>query len=301
MAIFCNAIREYAQRVGKQRFFLYGEVLAQDETIQEYLGRNTRAAGGERFPSLDAALDFPLYFELEAVIKGFNNPAALRQRYQRLQAVYSDHGEAGRYFVTFVDNHDRNQRFMHHNQYPEQAVLAIGYLLTSQGIPCIYYGTEQGFDGGGDSDAYVRECMFGGNWGAFASSGGHFFNNEHAIYRSIQAIAAVRKQQAALRYGRQYFREISGNGADFGHPIDGHCTLAWSRILDTEEVLVCMNLDAAPRQDWVTVDYHLSHPGWVMQDLVGADRQHLQIEERNGRACVQVTLPPHHMRILRAV
>jgi glycosidase len=225
----------------------------------------------------------------------------LRERYDRLHNEYADHGEAGRYFVTFVDNHDRKHRFMHNNPYPQQAVLAIGYLLTSQGVPCLYYGTEQGFDGGGDNDSYVRECMFGGEWGAFDSKGAHFFNPQHAIYQGIRKIANVRQQQAALRYGRQYFREISGNGRDFGHPLDGHCTLAYSRILDTEEVLVCMNLDSQARQDYITVDNKLSHAGWPMNDLLGSDQQHIRIEESNGRAHVQVKLQPHQIAILKAV
>ncbi len=300
MAIFCNAIREYAQRIGKHHFFLFGEILAQDNVIQEYLGRNSRIEGtNERFPSLDAALDFPLYFSLEQVIKGFQNPEVLRHRYDRLHNEYTDHGEAGRYFVTFVDNHDRNQRFMHNTPFPQQAVLAIGYLLSSQGVPCIYYGTEQGFDGGGDNDSYVRECMFGGEWGAFNSVGGHFFNPNHEIYKGIQKISQIRQHQPALRYGRQYFREISGNGRDFGHPLDGHCTLAYSRILDTEELLVCMNLDDQPRQDYITVDYNLSHPGWGMSDLLGSNLRHIRIEETAGRAYVQVKLEPYQIAIMK--
>jgi glycosidase len=303
-AIFCNAIREYAQRMGKHRFFLFGEIVAGDHTIQRYLGRNSRIEGThERFPSLDAALDFPLYFTLEDVIKGFANPAFLRGRYDAFHHVYSDHGEAGRFFVTFVDNHDQMsrpyRRFMHGNPYPQQAVLAVGYLLTSQGVPCMYYGTEQGFDGGGSDDSYVRECMFGGTWGAFGSAGRHFFNPDHEIYRGIQAIAATRNQQPALRYGRQYFREISGNGIDFGHPLDGHCTLAWSRILDTDEILVAMNLTDQPRQDCVTVDRNLTAPGQTMRDFINPNRQ-VQVEETStGRAFVRLDLPPHGLAIMK--
>jgi glycosidase len=303
-AIFCNAIREYAQRVGKHRFFLFGEIVADDATIQRYLGRNSRIDGtSERFPSLDAALDFPLYFALEDVIKGFANPAALRARYEAFRQAYADHGEAGRYFVTFVDNHDQMarpyRRFLHADPYPRQAILAIGYLLTSQGVPCLYYGTEQGFDGGGPDDTYVRECMFGGSWGAFGTAGRHFFNPEHEIYRGIRAIAALRREQPALRYGRQYFREISGNGVDFGPPLDGQCTLAWSRILDTEELLVAMNLTDRVRSDCVTVDRRLSAPGQAMRDLLDPARHALVEQTGDGRAFVRLQLPPHGLAILR--
>ena len=302
-AIFCNAMREYAKRIGKHNFFIFGEIVGDDLTIQRYIGRNSRIPGtNERFPSLDAALDFPLYFVLEEVIKGFLGPSHLRERYERFKTLYTDHGESGRYFVTFADNHDQMmrpyRRFMHHNPFPGQAVLAIGYLLTSQGVPCIYYGTEQGFDGGGDHDSYVRECMFGGQWGSFDSTGHHFFNEEHPIYRGIGKIAAVRQHEPALRYGRQYFREVSGNGRDFGHPIDGRCTLAYSRILDTTEVLVAMNLDANPRDEFVTVDANLSPARGIMANLLDPEKR-VKVEQRGQRHAVRVPLEGHEMAIFK--
>lgn len=305
-AIFCNAIREYAQRVGKHNFFMFGEIVADDATIQRYLGRNARIEGSnERFPSLDAALDFPLYFILEEVIKGFADPALLRARYDSLRDSYADHGAAGRYFVSFVDNHDQMsrpyRRFLHGSPYPQQAVLALGYLLTSQGVPCIYYGTEQGLDGGGPDDAYVRECLFGGRWGAFGTQGVQCFDPRHGIYQGIRAIAQVRREQPALRYGRQYFREISGDGSNFGQPLDGRCTLAYSRILDSEEVLVALNLDAAPHNDYITVDRNLSPPGRTMRDLLRPDQGVCVESGPDGRAAVRVPLPAHGVAILKCV
>lgn len=302
-AIFCNAVREYCRRIGKQNFFIFGEIVADDETLQRYLGRNSRIEGSnERFPSLDAALDFPLYFILEETIKGFLNPRELRDRYERFKTHYADHGEAGQYFVGFVDNHDQMsrpyRRFMYRNLFPNQAVLAIGYLLTSQGVPCIYYGTEQGFDGGGDNDSYVRECMFGGKWGAFESTERHFFKPSHPIYKSIARIAAIRKSEPALRYGRQYFREISGNGTDFGYPLDGKCTLAFSRILDDTEVLMALNLQSAPRADFVTVDSNLSPNGATLTNLLDPTTQ-LNVETRGNRRAIRVPLAAHEMAILR--
>ncbi len=302
-ALFCNAIREYGRRIGKHNFFIFGEVVGDDAVIQQYIGRNTRIPGtSERFPSLDACLDFPLYFILEEVLKGFADPALLRQRYERFRTLYTDHGGAGEYFVTFVDNHDQMsrpyRRFMHKNPYPAQIVLAMGYLLTSPGVPCIYYGTEQNFDGGGNSDAYVRECMFGGKWGAFDTTGHHFFIPDNPTYQAIARIAAIREQQPALRYGRQYFREISGNGTDFGHPMDGKCTLAYSRILDSTEILVALNLNRQPRDDFITVDAALNPPGSTMIDLLDPGRE-ARVENRGGRHVIKPALAGHAMAILR--
>jgi glycosidase len=302
-AIFCNAIREYARRVGKDNFFIFGEIVADDATIERYLGRNSRIEGtNERFPSLDAALDFPLYFSLEEVIKGFTDSGALRARYDRLQSQYADRGAAGRYFVTFVDNHDQMarpyRRFMHGNPVPAQAALAIAYLLTTQGVPCIYYGTEQAFDGGGGDDAFVRECMFGGSWGAFDSHGAHFFNPDHAVYRAIRAVADVRARIPALRYGRQYFREISANGADFGYPGAGDGVLAYSRILDTDEVVVVLNLAANSNARLVTVDRHLAPPGTELRDLLDPDTRTTVIDIA-GRSAIPVEIEPRAIALYR--
>ncbi len=299
-AVFCNAIREYAHRIGKNNFFIFGEVATTDDKLlHSYIGRNSRIPGtNERFPSLDSCLDFPLNDVLGGVIKGFNYVYDLIDRYEKFKTLYSDHGESGQYFVTFLDNHDEHHRFMYNNPNPKQAVLAIGYLLTSQGVPCIYYGTEQGFDGGGDSVRYVRECMFGGTWGAFNTTGMHFFNDKHAIYEGIKAVTKVRAKQPALRYGRQYFREISTDGFGFGYPIKGHCTLAFSRILDSDEIVVALNLDANPRQDYVSVDRNLTPPGVKMVDLIsGADD--FSVRELHGRSCLQIPLDGHRIAIMK--
>ena len=101
-------------------------------------------------------------------------------------------------------------------------------------MPCIYYGTEQGFDGGGDNDSYVRECMFGGEWGAFDSRQRHFFKPGNPIYKNISQIAAgaPKRPSATLRSpifagGFQQWR------AAFRFPAGSSMyTMASSRILD---------------------------------------------------------------------
>ena len=48
-------------------------------------------------------------------------------------------------------------------------------------------------------------------------------------------------QQPALRYGRQYFRQLSGDGVDFGISPFTPGVIAFSRILDAQEVLIVAN------------------------------------------------------------
>ncbi len=302
MAIFCNAIHEYARRIGKMHFLIFGEVVGDDALLQKYVGRNTPMEGDhQRYPLMDATLDFPLYARLDEVLKGQKTCGELRERYEGFRGYYRDFSEASRYFVTFVDNHDQShrpfRRFLHPNQDWKLGVLATAFILFNMGIPCIYYGSEQGFDGGGDHDAFVRECMFGGKWGAFDTTGHHFFNNKHPLYQATAKLAAIRKAYPALRSGRQYFRDISGNGDDFGCPKDGKCTLAFSRVLDTEEVLLALNLDAAEREDFVLIDGTLHALGDTLVDLYNDHAPH-KAELHRDRLCVKLKLPGHGLAVL---
>ncbi len=93
--------------------------------------------------------------------------------------------------------------------------------MLTLGIPCLYYGTEQRLDGSGGppaADRYIREAMFGGEFGAFRSRGRHVFDEAAPLYTATAALLALRRAEPALRRGRQYLREISADGSAFGVP-----------------------------------------------------------------------------------
>jgi alpha-amylase len=181
----------------------------------------------------------------------------------------------------------------------EQVIAGIGYLLCALGTPCIYYGTEQGFSGQGDNDGLIREAMFDLN-----DSGRNRLNQNCHIYQEIATIAAVFKQQAALRFGRIYFREISGNsGHDFGLPQGHPCTLAFSRIVANDEVLIAYNTSTTQvRNDCIIVDSRLHTGGGTMAFLYGA-RGGVPVQKHpdpnNPTRFVQLTLQPMQFVILR--
>ena len=91
-------------------------------------------------------------------------------------------------------------------QFDDQVTLGVACLYSLPGIPCLYYGTEQGLHGSG-SDPAVREAL----WGIAPE-----FPPNSFFYSQIQRIVAVRNAQPALRYGRFYFRPISGDSVNFG-------------------------------------------------------------------------------------
>jgi hypothetical protein len=75
-------------------------------------------------------------------------------------------------------------------------------------------------------------------------------------------MAAVRGSHAALRYGRFYFRPVSGDGQTFGISPFPQGVLAFSRILNDEETIVVANTNTGQSQSLdVILEIQLSQPG----------------------------------------
>ena len=258
--LFGNAVREFALSIGKKNFFTFGEVFVGDAEVEiaQFIGRTTTQ--GADMVGVDAALDYPLFFDLKPVVKGFAPPSELVGMYsfrKQVEAdVLSSHGDATRYFVTFLDNHDVKERIRYVDptnpaRFDDQVTLGLACLFSLPGIPCLYYGTEQGLHGVG-SDPAVREALWGGPG----------FAQNSPYYQHISQIAATRRASPALRYGRFYFRPISGDLQHFGVSTFLNGVLAFSRILMDQEVVVVANTDTVnPCNVDVIVDITLNQPG----------------------------------------
>jgi glycosidase len=231
------------------------------------------------------------------------------------RTVITTHGEASGFFVTFLDNHDRTQRFFFQDpsnadRWDQQLTLALGVLFALQGIPCVYYGTEQGLHGIGDSDAAVREALWGKQ---------NAFDDGHPFYKALKSIAAVRAAQPALRYGRQYFRQLSGNRRDFAVSTFTPGVISFSRILNAQEVVVLANTtEKFTFNGEVIVDSELNRADGTFRVLFSnvtnptppgqlrqAARGSVSIAELNGSTTVgparvlPVTVQPLEVQILR--
>lgn len=251
---FGNAMREFALSLGKKNFFTFGEIYDDERTIATFIGRNGGPGGGF---GIDAALDFPLFFKLPWVAKGMMDVAAIRSVFEVRKAeeaeLLSSHGEAGRYFVSFLDNHDQQQRFRHPQTPDRQVLLGLALLFSLQGVPCLYYGTEQGLSGTvddhGDPDLSANESVREALWGKPEA-----FGTGTSAFHQVQAIVKLRAGEPALCYGRLYFREVSGNRTDFGHSSGNGGLVAFSRILSDREVLVVANTGDQPFAGAVIMD-----------------------------------------------
>jgi glycosidase len=263
--VFGNAMREYALSIGKRNFFTFGEVAdaGNEAVLAKFIGRDTLSTDTGEAIGVDAALDFPLRAVLARYAKaGGLAPGRLAAMYQNRaraeRTLLTSHGEAGQYFVTFLDNHDDHDfRFAPvspagTDAFDAQFALGFGCLAALQGIPCLYYGTEQGLTGmgAGTGDAGVREALWGKP---------NAFDRTATFYRVVQDLLSLRAREPALRYGRQYFRPVSGDGTTFGMSPFPDGVLAFSRVLnDREVVIVCNPNTGAPVSVDVLVDHTLN-------------------------------------------
>lgn len=193
-------LRETAQGMGKKDLFIFGEIYgADDNYMAEYLG--TLRTSTYKF---DAAVDFPFYYTSSNVFaRGNQAPSSLGDRIAARQATLPGHHL---WMPNFLDNHDvprflnvaqeTSTRTAGENQARLQAALV--WLYGAPGPPIVYYGTEQGFNGG--EDPYNREDMFAGQFESGPSVGDNF-DQTSPLYLWTRRLGQLRNNEVALRRG----------------------------------------------------------------------------------------------------
>jgi glycosidase len=140
-------------------------------------------------------LDFPLAQSLRDVFGSNAGFQTLDATMDRENADYKWSGD----FVTFIDNHDIT-RFLTLNNNQNRMQQALAYILTSRGIPCIYYGTEQYLNDSrnGGGDPFNRPFMTN-------------FSTTTPAYQLISRLSALRQNNRALGYGTTRERYITND------------------------------------------------------------------------------------------
>jgi glycosidase len=296
---FVSVLHEFAQSIGKENFFLLGEIT----------GGRKRAYDTLELTGLSAALgidDIP--DKLEYLVKGYRNPNDYFSLFRNSELVNKDsHIWFRNKVVTSFDDHDQVRKGEHKARFcadPGASKVVLNVLALNAmtlGIPCIYYGSEQCFDGRGGSDRYIRESMFGGEFGAFRTRGVHFFDEDNRVYQELAKVLEMRRKSIVLRRGRQYLRQISApnDGVRFSLPemVGGQIrsVVPWSRIFNGKEVLLAINTDYdQPKTAWVTIDNGLHQAGDQLRCIYSTDAAQIgrsvTVDARNGKA-VLVTIP----------
>jgi glycosidase len=303
---FCDVIREFTQSIGKERFLLVGEVSGGREHAWEVVEQT----------GLDAALgidDVP--GKLERMVTGQGNPEDYFSLFRNwMLGEPTGHRWYRNQVVTLVDDHDQVRkgggkfRFSGDHRFRDLAFNVMAVQLTTMGIPCIYYGSEQHFDSGGhpsESDLILRENMFGGRFGGLCTQGRHFFNEDGDLYQSLAALIDLRKKLLPLRRGRQVLHQISADGVTFGVPHRlgdrMRSLVSWSRLFIDEEVLVAFNSDESqPVTAYSTVAPLFRVEGDQLHQIFWCAPKSssepppssLTVERKSGLLAVKITLPP---------
>jgi glycosidase len=220
---WCPRIHTFAATAGKPDFFIFGEVFENsDARCSSYTGTK----GGGPF-KLDSVLDYPLFFLSQNVFgSAGGSTKQIEDRFAALARNY-DPGMQDQ-LVTFLDNHDQ-PRFLNRSTTNRLAV-ALTFLFTARGIPCLYYGTEQAFNGA--NDPHDREDMFAGPFKDAGLAGVDSFNMTHPLFELVAKLNNFRRLYPALSLGtcNNSWSDASGPGL-----------LAYTRKLGSQELFVVLN------------------------------------------------------------
>ena len=223
---FCGRLRARLAELGKERFLLLGEVFTSDPAE---LARYTE------LDALDSAFAFDLKIDLiDGVILSGRAPSTARGALSTNRGLFPASPQPGgveldpwRARVTFADNHDV-WRLRGELDDPLAAQIALVAVLTTDGIPAIYYGTEQDLDG--TAHHLSREALWEVGFG-----------EEGATFRFLQRLIALRRGSPALRYGALTVRYLSESGGASSSSAPDAGMIAYERDFEGERVLVVIN------------------------------------------------------------
>jgi len=159
-----NMMSRWAKRVTDEYpgFFIVGEVWYQYESFVSYWSLGKKNTDGYE-SNLPSVMDFPFTFATHrAFLEPQGDVSGISLLYNVLAQdfLYPDPFRN----VIFLDNHDLTRYYTQIGKRPDVYRMAMAFLLTTRGIPQIYYGTEILTEGDkGMGDGYIR-TDFPGGW-----------------------------------------------------------------------------------------------------------------------------------------
>lgn len=177
--------------------------------------------------------------------------------------------------VTFIDNHDMT-RFLTLNNNQNRLHEALTFTMTSRGIPCIYYGTEQYLhnDTSGGGDPFNRPMM-------------NSFSTTTNAYTLISNLSALRKNNPAIAYGTMNQRWINND------------VYIYERKFFNSVVLVAINKNETSSQ--AITGLNTSLPAATYSDYLSGGFGGLSITVNSGTGgnnpVTNFTLPAHSVSV----
>eukprot|EP01099_Mayorella_cantabrigiensis_P000487 TRINITY_DN1227_c0_g1_i7.p1 TRINITY_DN1227_c0_g1~~TRINITY_DN1227_c0_g1_i7.p1 ORF type:complete len:506 (+),score=102.80 TRINITY_DN1227_c0_g1_i7:112-1518(+) len=149
--------------------------------IGEVFNGDTSYVAGFQGP-LNSVLSYPMCFTLRDVFGSRYSMNNIQNRLQEYEKYFTDVSILG----TFIDNHDLS-RFLYSQKDQTLYKSSLTYVIMAEGIPIIYYGTEQGFNGG--NDPANREPLWTTS-----------FNQQASIFQHIKTVNDYRKKAQVWNY-----------------------------------------------------------------------------------------------------
>jgi glycosidase len=181
---------------------LFGETWVHGTAAQAYFAENTINTAFKS--NLQGVTDFQTLFYgiFPAVKEKFGWTEGVNKLYSTLSNdfLYKD---ANRNCI-FLDNHDLTRIYTEFGEDAEKVKMALAWLLTTRGIPQIYYGTEVLMKGEKNPDGYLR-LDFPGGWegdakNAFTGQG--LTEQEKSMQEYVKTLANFRKNSSAITKGK---------------------------------------------------------------------------------------------------
>ncbi len=143
-------------------FNIVGEEWIEDPSVISYWQKDKNNADGNN-SCLPSLMDFPLCF---AVHKSLTEEESWNEGLIRLyQSLTKDfHYSDPNALVVFPDNHDMSRIFTQVNEDFTAYKMALGYILTTRGVPQLYYGTEILMSNPGTDSHGIIRSDFPGGW-----------------------------------------------------------------------------------------------------------------------------------------
>lgn len=185
--------------------------------------------------------------------------------------------------LTFLDNHDTDRFLAEMPDSLDQWKQAVAFLLTSRGIPQIYYGTELLMNGSKEgSDGYVRRDMTGG----FPGDEGNVFTAEGRTDLQNEAWDYLSK---ILNWRRSEARDVMANGS-LKHFMPQNGLYVYRRKLGDKEVVVILNGRDVPNTATMERTLEIMPYGTRLHDIISG--HDVEITE-------EMTFAPRQVMILQ--
>jgi neopullulanase len=257
------------------KFRVVGEVKDGDVVHTSFFqGGNVRFDGVDS--GLDSLLDFPLFYPIRHAFAEGKNLDAI----PKILAADYLYTEA-RILVTLLGGHD-DGRFMSEKSATIAGLkLANTFLLTTRGVPQLYYGDEIAMTG--PDEPTTRQDFPGGFAGdkrnAFTSAGRN--KEEQEVFEHIKALTRLRRELEPLRRGRLVNLHVTAQ------------QYAYARTGQAGTVVTVINNDPKTAQ----IEFDVSPLNWANGlDLI--DRLGVGKEVRVADGKLRVLLPERSAAII---